>query len=331
MLAGVSESPPKTLDDLLGPSLAAQLDRLDILSRKMLAGKLPGERRSKRRGRSVEFDDFRQYVPGDDLRHIDWNILGRLDKLFIKLFREEEDLALHIILDASPSMDVGNPSKLVYAARLAAALGYIGLVNQNRVSLATFGLPREESLSPVQQLAPLRGRTNVRRLVDFVLEMLAASSRRTAAAATRVPADDFLAAMRTLGKASAGRGVIVLVSDFLIPGDFHQGLSYLTGSALGTFDTLAVQVLSPGELDPAREAETGLVGDLRLTDVETARGVEVTVSPASIAMYKASLSRHQQRLREECARRGIAHFLVPTDTPVDKLLTTTLRRGGLLK
>ncbi|MFY7895944.1 MAG: DUF58 domain-containing protein, partial [Phycisphaerales bacterium] len=88
------------------------------------------------------------------------------------LFREEEDLALHIILDASPSMDVGNPSKLVYAARLAAALGYIGLVNQNRVSLATFGLPRADSLSPVQQLAPLRGRTNVRRLADFVLEML---------------------------------------------------------------------------------------------------------------------------------------------------------------
>lgn len=331
MLAGTAENRPKTIDDLLGPGLAAQLDRLDILSRKMLAGKLPGERRSKRRGRSVEFDDFRQYVPGDDLRHIDWNILGRLDKLFIKLFREEEDLALHIILDASASMDVGNPSKLVYAARLAAALGYIGLVNQNRVSIATFGLPAEGASSPVRQLAPLRGRTNVRRLADFVLETVEASSRRTAGTATRVPAEDFVAAMRMLGKSSAGRGVIVLVSDFLMPGDFHQGLSYLTGSSAGTFDTMAVQVLTPGELDPAREADSGLVGDLRLTDVETARGVEVTVSPASIAMYKAALSRHQQRLREQCARRGIAHFLVPTDTPVEKLLTTTLRRGGLLR
>ncbi|HLP85300.1 MAG TPA: DUF58 domain-containing protein [Phycisphaerales bacterium] len=331
MLAGLSDTKPKSLDELLGPQLIAQLDRLDILSRKMLAGKLPGERRSKRRGRSVEFDDFRQYVPGDDLRHIDWNILGRLDKLFIKLFREEEDLALHIILDASPSMDVGNPSKLIYAARLAAALGYIGLVNQNRVSLATFGLPADDEPNHIRQLAPLRGRTNVRRLGNFVTDTLAASSRRTAAAPTRVPADDFLSAMRLLGKSAAGRGVVVLISDFLIPGEFHQGLSYITGSAAGTFDTLAIQTLTPGELDPAREAAAGLVGDLRLTDVETARGVEVTVSPASIAMYKAALSRHQQRLRDECSRRGIAHFLVPTDTPIDKLLINTLRRGGLLR
>jgi uncharacterized protein (DUF58 family) len=331
MLAGLADNRPKTLDELLGPQLAARLDRLDILSRKMLAGKLPGERRSKRRGRSVEFDDFRQYVPGDDLRHIDWNIMGRLDKLFIKLFREEEDLAMHIIIDASASMDVGNPSKLVFAARLAAALGYIGLVNQNRVSIATFGLPPQENAgSSIRQLMPLRGRTNIRRLSSFVLELLSDSARRVSGA-TRVPADEFISAMRMLGKASAGRGVIVLVSDFLMPGEFHQGLSYLTGASLGTFDTMAIQTLTPGEIDPSREAEAGLLGDLRLTDVETARGVEVTVSPASIAMYKAAMSRHQQTLRDECARRGIAHFVVPTEIPVEQLLTNTLRRGGLLK
>ena len=126
------------MDELLGPDLAARLDRLDVISRKIFAGKLPGERRSKRRGRSVEFDDYREYVPGDDLRHIDWNVYARLDRFFIKLFREEEDLAVHILLDASPSMDAGGgerePSKLVFAQRLAMAVAYVSEMLRARLS-----------------------------------------------------------------------------------------------------------------------------------------------------------------------------------------------------
>ena len=107
MIVRTPDQKPKTLEDLIPPGLAATLDRLDLVSRKVFAGKLPGERRSKRRGRSVEFDDFRNYAPGDDLRHIDWNVYARLDRLFIKLFREEEDLALHVVVDVSASMQAG--------------------------------------------------------------------------------------------------------------------------------------------------------------------------------------------------------------------------------
>src|SRR4051812_44178683 len=121
---------------LLDPQFMARLDQLDVLSRKLLAGKLKGERRSKRRGQSVEFADYRNYVIGDDLRFIDWNIYARLDKLFLKLFLEEEDLSLYILFDVSKSTDYGQPNKSLYIKQVAAALGYIGLVNYNRVTLA---------------------------------------------------------------------------------------------------------------------------------------------------------------------------------------------------
>src|SRR6059058_5270555 len=129
---------PPTLrkdEPLLTSEFMARLDQLDVMSRKLLAGKMKGERRSKRRGQSVEFADYRNYVIGDDLRFIDWNIYARLDRLFLKLFLEEEDLALYVMVDVSKSCDYGEPNKATYVKRVAAALGYIGLVNYNRVSI----------------------------------------------------------------------------------------------------------------------------------------------------------------------------------------------------
>src|ERR1700676_1179173 len=122
-------------DQLLSNEFMARLDQLDVISRKLLAGKMKGERRSKRRGQSVEFADYRNYVIGDDLRFIDWNIYGRLDRLFLKLFLEEEDLSLYVLVDVSKSCDFGEPNKAMYLKKVAAALAYIGLVNYNRVSI----------------------------------------------------------------------------------------------------------------------------------------------------------------------------------------------------
>jgi uncharacterized protein (DUF58 family) len=267
--------------------LAGRLDRLDLLSRKLLAGKMPGERRSKRRGRSVEFDDFRNYVAGDDLRHIDWNIFARLDRLFVKLFREEEDLALHLIVDSSASMDVGVPNKLVYAHRLAMALAYVGLVNQNRVSVAAFGGPELSEADGgtrrrFHQLAPVRGRTSVQRVAAFLLENLAACERRSTGSGVD-PDLVFADAMRSAAVSRAGRGIMVVMSDFLHPQGSAAGLQYLGAATMaGAFDTYALQVLSPSELDPVKDEARGLVGDLRLTDVETGRGAEVTVSAAAV-------------------------------------------------
>src|SRR6187399_716530 len=143
---------------LLDPAFMARLDQLDLVSRKLLAGKMKGERRSKRRGQSVEFADYRNYVVGDDLRFIDWNIYARLDKLFLKLFLEEEDLSLYILLDVSKSCDYGNPNKALHMKRVAAALGYIGLVNYNRVSIAAM------SDGIVAETGAMRGRRRVQQM-----------------------------------------------------------------------------------------------------------------------------------------------------------------------
>jgi uncharacterized protein (DUF58 family) len=119
---------PSTETNLLPPDLLAQLERLELVTRKVFRGRMKGERRSKRKGQSVEFADFRSYAPGDDLRTIDWNLYARLDKLIVKLFLEEEDLHFYVLIDASRSMDFGEPTKLEYAKQLAASLGFIGLV-----------------------------------------------------------------------------------------------------------------------------------------------------------------------------------------------------------
>lgn len=330
MIAGISTSSlPASIDQLLGARLSASLDRLDLLSRKILSGKLPGERRSKRRGRSVEFDDFRAYTPGDDLRHVDWNILARLDRLFIKLFREEEDLSLNIVVDATASMNAGSPPKGIFAHQLAMALAYIGLVNQNRVSVATFGMPRVGE-PDLRQLSASRGRGSLQRVGTTLLESLAASTRP--AYGTFNPSDQFAQAMRLASRVGAPRGIVVIISDFLCPDGCEGGLRYLGAASMsGAVDTYALQVLSPGEIEPSTDAAAGLLGDLRLTDVESGVTREVTVSPQAIARYRTNRASYQEKLHSACTTRGIAHFVITTTTPIDSLLLNTLRRGGLLR
>ena len=127
---------------LLSPQLLQQLERLELVSRKVFRGRLKGERRSRRKGQSVEFADFRNYVPGDDLRFIDWNLYARLDRLFLKLFLEEEDLHFYALVDVSTSMEFGSPSKLHFAKQLAASLGFIGLCRADRVKVEPLGASR---------------------------------------------------------------------------------------------------------------------------------------------------------------------------------------------
>src|SRR3990172_9870234 len=153
---------PTTETNLLPPDLLAQLERLELVTRKIFRGRMKGERRSKRKGQSVEFADFRAYVPGDDLRTIDWNLYARLDKLIVKLFLEEEDLHFYTLIDESRSMDFGEPTKLDYAKQLAAALGFVGLVRMDRVKIETLGQGLHEH-GPV-----LRGRKSVWRMLDYL-------------------------------------------------------------------------------------------------------------------------------------------------------------------
>jgi uncharacterized protein (DUF58 family) len=328
VLAPADTPQPKTPEDLLGRELMARLDRLDVLSRKVFSGKLPGERRSRRRGSSVEFDDYRDYIPGDDLRRIDWNVFARMDRFFIKLFREEEDQSLVIAIDASASMDAGTPSKLVFAQRLAMALGYIGLVNHQRVVPVIIGAPGRPGL---QQLAPIRGRRSTQRLAGFLLENPWPPRRdapRSTSLGDRAAPGTLNAALKSLALSRLGKGVLVLLSDFLVREDIAQGLNYLAGRH--GFDTHCLQVLSPGELEPEKEAAGAVVGDLRLLDAETGAFAEVTVSGTLLKQYKDRVARHIESIRAACAARGMNHAMLRSDTDLDQLLLTYLRRRGLL-
>ncbi|HLO40152.1 MAG TPA: DUF58 domain-containing protein [Phycisphaerales bacterium] len=325
VLASLGTPRPTTIEELLGPNLAARLDRMDILTRKMFAGKLPGERRSKRRGRSVEFDDFRDYIPGDDLRHIDWNVLARLDKLFIKLFREDEDLSVHLFVDSSLSMDSGEPSKLLFAHRLAMALAYVGLVKQNRVAVSCY-TPHTRPM--LRQLAAARGRPSAQRIGKFLLETLAARPE-----GGTVSSGDLNTALKTAAASRTGKGVMIVLSDFLVPEGYAAGLNALAagGAGVAGFDTYCLQVVSQAELDPRKDSTRTLVGDLRLSDIETGRGVDVTLSAALLNRYRTRFASFTQDLRSACRARGIAHMQVMSDTPVDRFIMDTLRRGGLLR
>jgi len=317
MIIGHRSPKPKTLDGLLGADLMRRLDRLDMLSRRVFAGKLPGERRSKKRGRSVEFDDFRRYVAGDDLRHIDWNVFARLDKLFVKLFREEEDLSVVLVLDCSSSMDTGE--KLVFAHRLAMALGYVALVNQNRLSVARF-----DQSGRVDQLSPVRGRRNIRRLSDFLLSSLEMTPPVSGVDSS------FNAAMRQVSRGRGGRGVMVLLSDFLFEHGWTQGLNDLAHAGGSGFDVTCVQVLSPDELDPSLAFGKGLLGDLRLIDVETGRPSEVTLTRSLVRSYEKRLADLRARLEKDCSARSMRYLLTPSDTDVGAFMLDRLRKRGVV-
>lgn len=298
-----TKSSPGRLKELLDGDFMARLDALDVLSRKILQGKLQGERRSKRRGQSVEFADHRPYVAGDDLRFIDWNIFARLEQLFLKLFLEEQDLTLHVTLDVSASMGFGDPPKDRFSRKLAAALAYVGLVNNNRVTLSAF------ADGVRTRMANMRGRRYLPGIAEFLL-----------GAEPRGPSD-FNKACRQLASGSAAKGVLIVVSDFLLKEGFRDGLRRLIGCGSEVY---AVQVLSPQELSPE------LTGDLKLVDVEDGDTSEITVSGAMLEYYRRGLAAYCNELKDFCARRGMSYVPANSGDSVESLVLTYLRKAGLL-
>ena len=296
----------KTVNDsprFLDPAFMARLDQLDLMSRKLLAGKMKGERRGKRRGHSVEFADYRNYVVGDDLRFIDWNVYARLERLFLKLFLEEEDLALYVLVDVSKSCDYGQPNKAHYIKQVAAALGYIGLVNYNRVTLAAM------SEGIVAETGNLRGRRRVPQMIDFLTGLQPAGSSH------------FAEACKRFALSHRQKGVCVILSDFFDKGGYENGLRYLCG---GNYDLFAIQVLSPQEIDP------DLQGDLKLKDLEDGDLTEVSITQPLIKQYKANLNAYCQGLKQYLSRRGANYLFTSTDLPFDTLVLNYLRERRLL-
>lgn len=289
---------------LLTPAQLKQLDALSIAAKRAFTGSSKGEKRSTKRGSSVEFADFRAYNFGDDLRRIDWNAYARFEKMFLKMFLEEEDLDITILLDASLSMNFGEPTKLLAAQRIAAGLGYIGLSNFDRVGAATFDTGIRS------WFPPSRGKGATGQLFRFLEAQESDGSA------------DLTASMKRVAAQAKRSGIAVVLSDFLIPEGYEAGLKTLAARG---FEVTAIQVLSRAELEP------DIVGDLKLVDVESGVVREVSVSAALLKTYKANVENYCSTLRAFCLRYGMNYLLVANDTPVETVMLRMLRGTGIVK
>ncbi|NIA15890.1 MAG: DUF58 domain-containing protein [Nitrospiraceae bacterium] len=293
-----------TKSKLLDAEFLRKLERLALVSKRARLGVAKGERKSRRKGSSVEFADYRDYVQGDDLRHVDWNIVGRLNSLYLKLFEEQEDLTLHVLIDASRSMEFGSPSKMDFARQMAAALGYIALIGYDRLSVEAF---RGDAAI---RMRPCRGKGSAGRLFSF-LEALEAEGGTS-----------LEEACRSYTLRNRAKGVAVLLSDFLDPAGFEGCLRRLCVSGS---DLYVIHVLSREEVDPQ------ISGDLRLVDSETEAFAEISMSQALLKRYRQNLAGFQEALRRECLARGIVYVPAVSDMSFERLTLDVMRQGGLLK
>lgn len=280
-----------------------------MLAARRAKSSLRGERRSRARGQSVEFADHRNYVFGDDLRYLDWNLYGRLDRLFLKLYEEERELPVRILLDASESMTFGEPVKFDFARQVAAAIGYVALCGFDRVSVVPFPEnPEESSIRGALRL--VRGRRSALGMFQNLAQLTA-----------KGPAD-LNAALRRGAIEARQAGLAIVLSDFLDPAGYETGLGALLARG---FQVDVVHILAPEELEPTT------YGDLRLVDSETGGQQEVTFGRYRLAAYRKTVQAFCQRLREFCSARGMNYFLASSATSLEELLLRQLRQAEVWK
>ncbi|MGE0871500.1 MAG: DUF58 domain-containing protein [Kofleriaceae bacterium] len=281
------------------------LEYLHMVSRKVFAGNLRAERRTRKVGSGIEFADHRTYSRGDDFRYIDWNLYGRLDKLLLRLFEEEEDLHIYILVDVSDSMAIGTPlPKLHYAMQVGAALTYVGLANLDRVAI----IPFADRL--IDRLPPSRGKNRIFRVFEFLRSCDIGGQTELAEC------------MKTFVAQNKRRGLAVVISDFYDPVGFEQGLNTLR---YNKFEPFVLQVYD------RREAEPKLMGDLALVDCETGDTREVTISRSLLEAYQREHESYCKELEAYCTKYAMPFFRTHTSIPFDELVLKIFRSGGFLR
>ncbi len=281
------------------------LEHLHMVSRKVFAGNLRAERRTRKVGSGIEFADHRTYARGDDFRYIDWNLYGRLDKLLLRLFEEEEDLYIYILIDVSDSMSIGTPlPKLHYAMQVGAALSYVGLANLDRVAI----IPFSDRL--IDRMAPTRGKNRIFHVFEFL---------RHCALGGKTQLAECMKAFVTQNKR---KGLVVVISDFYDPVGFEQGINTLR---YHKFEPFVLQVYDQ------REAEPKLHGDLALVDCETGDVKEVTISKALLEAYTREHEAYCKELEAYCTKYAMPFFRTHTAIAFDELVLKIFRSGGFLR
>jgi uncharacterized protein (DUF58 family) len=299
-------------DRLFDEKTLRKLDRLTLVASRVRAGVMKGERRSTKRGTSIEFADYRDYTRGDDLRRVDWNVFARLERPFIKLLEEEEDLSVHLLIDASESMNWpkenavdhnSEQNKFRFAQRVLAGLGYISLGSGDQLTVTALG---EQNLV----WGPFRGRGHTLSLLDFVGRLKTGGTT------------DLIGSLKAYALRGARPGLAMLISDLMSPTGYQDGLAQLQGRG---FEIGLIHVLSKDEVEPQ------LAGDLQLIDVETGAGQDVSVDVAMYDLYVRRLLAWRDEIGSYCLRRGMHYATVETSRPWEELILFELRRLGVIR
>ena len=288
-------------------STLRKINQLTLVASRVRSGAIKGERRSSRRGSSVEFADYRNYTPGDDLRRLDWNIYARLEKPFIKLLEEEEDLAVYVLIDGSRSMDwgEGEQNKFQYALKLAAGLGAIALSSGDLLSVGLLQGGRVAA-----EFGPSRGGYALPRLFRF-LEALEANDKT-----------NLNTALIDYSVTPRRAGLLILISDLLVEDGYETGLRQLLSRG---HEAALLHILAPDEIDPP------LAGDLQLVDIETNAEQEVSIDGGLRNLYRARVREWIQSMQADCRKHGIKYLDLVTDKPWEQILMLEMRRAGVVK
>lgn len=291
-------------DEQFDEKFLRRLDYLHIMSKKIAAGSARAKRKTRLVGSGIEFADHRNYSPGDDMRNIDWKVYGRTNKLFLKLFEEEEDLYIYFLVDVSHSMMLGDPDKWSYAKRVTAALSYIGLSNLDRVSIIPFSSGLDG------RLAPTRGKAQIFKIFDFLSGVV--PSQHTSLAD----------AFKTFVTQNKRKGVACVISDFYDPSGFEDGMNFLR---YHKFEPLVIHLYDERELYP------DLNGEMQLVDCETGEVREVMITPSILKRYRQIWDEFCTEIDDYCSKRDILYFRVPIQESFDDLILRVFRSGGFLK
>ena len=292
------------VESFLDEKFLKKLERLKILAQKRIIGHGKGEHRSMKSGVSLEFQDYRKYQEGDDFRYIDWNVYGRLDRLFIKLFHAEEDLPIRILMDMSGSMGTGSLPKDIYAKKLAATLCYIGLANLDRVGIIAFAESLRESKPPK------KGRQVYIEALKYLVSLEPEGDTDLNSCLTEVA----LSAKRP--------GVAVVISDLLDPKGYRDGFQALRTAKM---DTTIIQVLDHGEISPS------LSGAVTMRDVETGKKKNMTLDSGVVDSFEKRVRRFIEDIREFCLVNSIDYHLADTAIPFEDFILDLLTKGSLFR
>lgn len=290
--------------ELFDDEFQRKLEYLAMVSKRVFAGSMKAERRTKKTGSGVEFADHRDYAPGDDFRSLDWHAYQRFDKLLVRLFEEEEDLSIYLIVDSSESMGFRAAEKLRYAKELAASLAYVGLANLDRVAIVT------ADSEIAMRLEPTRNKKRIFRVFEFLRRVKASGDT------------DLKSALRTFVAQHKRRGLAILISDLYDPAGFEEGINVLR---YNKFEPFVLHVVDK------RDGGPELRGDVVLYDVETGDEREVTVTPAVLAKFRAEYDAYLARVERFCVTHQVSYFRADVEMPFDELVLRVFRRGGFLK